>query len=236
MKQFVLLLICALPAIANAGQCVLRQSTASQSILIGPFVDETDGSTAETGLSIANTDIRLSANGGNMASKNSGGGTHDENGMYQITLDATDTATVGLLQISVAVSGALPVWEECRVVEENVYDAIFASGADLGTNIGSPSDLGSGATLADNLADIGAEVLATGTCDSGSTTTCVDAALTQGDNYWNNSILVMTSGNAVGQARCISDFVASSDTVYVAPAFSGAVSTDTYVILAGACK
>lgn len=107
----------------------LRQSTASQSVLLGPFIDDTDGKTAETGLTIANTDIRLSKNGGNMAAKNSGGGTHDEAGWYTITLDATDTNTVGRLQISVDVAGALPVWMECQVLEESIYDALFAASA-----------------------------------------------------------------------------------------------------------
>ena len=116
---------------------ILKQSTASQAVLIGPFVDSTDGSTAETGLTIANTDIRLSANGANMFAKTSGGGTHDEAGWYTITLDATDTATVGSLQLSVDVSGALPVFTEFQVLEENVYDAWFAAGAAAGTDLAS---------------------------------------------------------------------------------------------------
>ena len=107
----------------------LKQSTASQAVLIGPFIDDTDGKTAETGLTIANTDIRLSANGGNMFAKTSGGGTHDEAGWYAITLDATDTATVGRLQISTDVSGALPTWAEFQVVEELVYVNMFAGSA-----------------------------------------------------------------------------------------------------------
>jgi len=107
----------------------LKQSTASQSVLIGPFVDDTDGATPETALSIANTDIRLSANGGNMVAKNSGGATHDEAGLYSITLDATDTATVGSLQLSVKVTGALYVFHDFQVVEEAIYDSILASGA-----------------------------------------------------------------------------------------------------------
>ncbi len=108
---------------------ILKQSTASQSVLLGPFVDDTDGATAETGLTIANTDIRLSKNGGNMAAKNSGGGTHDENGYYTITLDATDTNTVGRLQVSCKVSGALAVFMECQVLEEAIHDALFAASA-----------------------------------------------------------------------------------------------------------
>lgn len=107
----------------------LRQSTASQSVLIGPFVDSADGNTEESGLTIANTDIRLSKNGANIVAKNSGGGTHDELGYYTITLDATDTDTVGRLQLMVHATGALPVYHEYQVLEEAIFDGIVASSA-----------------------------------------------------------------------------------------------------------
>lgn len=107
----------------------LRQSTASQVRTIGPFVDDTDFKTAETGLTIANTDIKLMSNGGSSANKNSGGGTHRVNGVYSVTFDATDTATVGELTVSVVVSGALPVMKTFFVLEEAVFDALFASSA-----------------------------------------------------------------------------------------------------------
>ncbi len=106
----------------------LKQSTASQSVIIGPFVDKTDGNSQEVSLTIANTDIRLSKNGGNLAAKNSGGGTHDEEGFYQITLDATDTDTVGRLQLFCHIEAdALPVYHEFMVLEETVYDGLFAT-------------------------------------------------------------------------------------------------------------
>lgn len=107
----------------------LRQSTASQSVALGPFIDSTDFATPKTGLTIANTDIKLIVNGGASANKNSGGGTHRVNGVYGITLDATDTATVGELEISCVVSGALPVFDKFFVVEEAVYDAFYAAAA-----------------------------------------------------------------------------------------------------------
>jgi hypothetical protein len=137
----------------------LREDTASQSVVIGPFVDSLDGNTAETGLTISNTDIRLSKNGGNIVAKNSGGGTHDELGYYTITLDATDTDTVGRLQLMVHESGALPVYHEYQVLEEAVFDALFASGAALAVT------LGTGAITAATIADgaIDAATLATGT-------------------------------------------------------------------------
>lgn len=107
----------------------LRQSTASQSRLIGPFSDDIDFKTAETGLTIANTDIKLRANGTTLANKNSGGGTHQANGMYSVTWDATDTANVGELAFSVLVAGALHVFGTYTVLEEAVYDAMFAASA-----------------------------------------------------------------------------------------------------------
>lgn len=107
----------------------LKQSTASQSRAIGPFLDDTDFKTAETGLTIANTDIKLVVNGGASANKNSGGGTHRVNGHYGVTFDATDTATVGEMAVSVVVSGALPVFKTFFVLEEAVYDAFFAASA-----------------------------------------------------------------------------------------------------------
>lgn len=107
----------------------LRQSTASQSVAIGPFVDETDFKTAETGLTINNTDIKIVMNGVVSGHKNSGGGTHQVNGVYGITLDATDTATVGEMEVSVVVSGALPVFTKFYVLEEAVYDALFGASA-----------------------------------------------------------------------------------------------------------
>lgn len=105
----------------------LKQSTAA-TLLIGPFVDSTDGNTAETGLTIAQADVRLSKNGGNMAQKNDATScTHDELGYYTCPLDATDTNTLGILKVMVHESGALPVWVECMVVTANWYDTMFST-------------------------------------------------------------------------------------------------------------
>lgn len=113
----------------------LRQSTASQSRLIGPFVNDVDFITAETGLTIANTDIKLRANGTTLSNKNSGGGTHQVNGMYSVTWDATDTANVGELFYSVKVTDAMQVFGSYTVVEEAVYDAMFASSAAMASTL-----------------------------------------------------------------------------------------------------
>jgi hypothetical protein len=112
----------------------LKQSTASQIVAIGPFLDDTDFKTTETGLTISNTDIRITKNDGSTGAKNSGGATHLENGIYRITLDATDTDTVGNFRVSVFESGALPYWRDFFVVEEAVFAEVFAASAALNVN------------------------------------------------------------------------------------------------------
>jgi hypothetical protein len=105
----------------------LKQSTAA-TVKIGPFVDEDDGKTAETGLTISQADVRLSKNGGNMAQKNdSDAATHDEIGIYDCPLDTTDTNTLGRLELFVHESGALPVWHEYMVVTANWYDTMCST-------------------------------------------------------------------------------------------------------------
>lgn len=105
----------------------LRQST-SVDVPIGPFLDEVDARTPETTLTITQPDIRLKKNGGAWAQKNAAQTlSHEENGFYEVTLDATDTGTLGLLRLAVFESGALPVWEDFMVVTANVYDSLFST-------------------------------------------------------------------------------------------------------------
>lgn len=104
----------------------LRQSTAVD-IGLGPFVDSTDGVTAETALTISQADVRLKKNGGAWAQKNqASSATHEENGWYEVSLDTTDTNTLGLLVVAVNETGALPVWQRFTVVPANVYDALVS--------------------------------------------------------------------------------------------------------------
>lgn len=108
---------------------LLKQSTAF-TFRIGPFVDSTDGATAETGLSIAQADIQISKAGGAFAQTSaSPTTTHDTDGWYQCPLTATDTNTLGTLDVQVVVSGALPVWKSFMVVPANVFDSLV-SGTD----------------------------------------------------------------------------------------------------------
>ena len=108
----------------------LRQST-SQTIRFGPCLDKTDGVSEETGLTLAQADMRLSKDGGAFAQKNAAGNaTHDSDGWYSTTLDTTDTNTVGELILNVhQPANMLPVWLRWWVIEEAIYDALFGAAA-----------------------------------------------------------------------------------------------------------
>lgn len=165
------------------GGCVLQQSTASQEISIGRFVDDADGNTQMTGLTINASDVRLKKGGADWAAKNSGGATHEEAGNYRITLDATDTATLGILEIAVHVSGALSVERTCLVVPSGTYDFLVTTGpataaairSEIDSNstqlakLGTPANLGGGATISANLSDIEAQTDDIGAAGAGLT-------------------------------------------------------------------
>jgi len=106
----------------------LRKATAVD-ILIGPFVDDGNGKTAETGLTI---DVEVSKNGQALANKNDATApVHDAagdiDGYYNCELDTTDTNTVGLLTVVCFAAGALPCRFDFQVVDALRYDDLFGS-------------------------------------------------------------------------------------------------------------
>ena len=115
----------------------LKQSTAA-TIMFGPFVDKTDGVTLEVGAGIitsidhATTGIFLSKNGAAAAIRHQGvtASVLDAYGMFLVTLDTTDTGTVGTLDVLMAEAATfLPVHKTFMVLPANVYDSLM--GTDL---------------------------------------------------------------------------------------------------------
>lgn len=176
----------------------LKQST-SADVPIGPFVDATDGVTAETALTITQPDIRLKKNAGAWAQKAAAQTlTHEENGNYEVTLDATDTDTVGLLRLHVAESGALPVWEDFLVVPGIVYDSFFPAAA------GNPLPLFG--------------ILDWGTAQASAAGTLVHrAGLSLADDIPNGATEFVYGATGAGQARSVHDFVGATDTASISP-------------------
>jgi hypothetical protein len=219
----------------------LRQSTASQTRILGPFVDDTDFKTLETGLTIANTDVKLMANGGSSANKNSGGGTHRVNGNYAFTFDATDTATIGELSVSISVAGALPVAKTFFVLEEAVFDMLFGASA-LGYINNAPVSVADVTSSAlDAIRDrVAQRTTLRGTVGSSSTTTSIvtsamSPATTTADQLKGRIVIFdhnTTTAALRGQATDITASSASGTPVLTVTALTTApVSGDTFTIV-----
>jgi hypothetical protein len=199
----------------------LKQSTAV-TVKIGPFVDSTDGVTAETGLTISQANIRLTKNGGAFAQTNNAtGATHDENGYYGVPLDTTDTNTLGTLRVAVNESGALLVWQDFMVVPANVWDSLF--GADkLQVHADEiTAGLITAAAIATNAIDADAVAADAGTeIQSGLATA---AALATVDTVV-DAILVDTDTTIPGLIAALNDLSAAAVNAEVVDA----LATDTY--------
>ena len=71
------------------------------------------------------------------------------------------------------------------------------------------------------------------TADSGTTTTLVDAGLTQADDYWNGALLIFRTGTNIGRTAIITDFDAGTDTLTFAPAMPDAVTSEGFALIPG---
>lgn len=104
----------------------LKQSTAA-TIVVGPFLDVTDPSTALTSLTITQADVQLSKNGGAFAQKNeSSSATHLGDGYYSVALNTTDSGTLGHILAQITMTGAFPVDKELAVITANEWDRKYA--------------------------------------------------------------------------------------------------------------
>lgn len=125
---------------------------------MGPFIDDTDGKTAEASLTIAYTSVFLSKHGGAAAAKNDTTnltGTGDARGYYDCVLNTTDTNTVGNLKIMAHITGALPVWQEFTVLPANAYDSLVGGTDTLNADLTQIGGVAQSATDLKDFADAG---------------------------------------------------------------------------------
>jgi hypothetical protein len=136
---------------------IARQSTA-RTVIVGPILDAsgvavTDGVVA---------DLKISKNGAAPAALNGSATlTHRHTGHYSLALTASDLDTVGSAQVAIddTVNGMQP--KDINVIEEVIYDAMFAASANAFTG-------SAGSTTLTALAggSITAAVIATGAVDA----------------------------------------------------------------------
>jgi len=112
---------------------ILKQST-QVIVRIGPFMDSADAVTPETGITLAAADQAEALKAAGAATVDISGNTWAAvtgcGGWYDLTLSTTDTNTIGTLDIVIQdTSVCLPVFARFQVIEEAVYDALYASSA-----------------------------------------------------------------------------------------------------------
>lgn len=112
---------------------ILRQST-QVIVVIGPFVDVTDGFTPETGVTLSGADEAELLKGNSSSTTDISGATFAAitgcDGWYALTLTTSLTDTVGALTIMVNDdSVCLPVFARFQVIPAAAYDAMYATGA-----------------------------------------------------------------------------------------------------------
>lgn len=173
------------------------------------FVSDSDFKTPQTGLTIANTDIKVLKGAATAyVNKTSGGATTLINGDYYCTMDATDTNTLGCGNVGVKVATALYVWEDFTVITTEEYDALFSNTGPLPTR----------------------GVFARGTAQAATSTTVQYAA---SETFQNGAPQGMTSAiffNGNWQSRQNNSYVGSTDTATV-DAFSETPSgTPNYIV------
>jgi hypothetical protein len=195
--------------------CGYLKQSATPTIVLGPFLDATDGVTAETALTISQADVRLSKNGAAFAQIGEAtSATHMEAGYYSKLTNATDTGTLGVLTVAVAESGALPVRHDFLVVTADEWDRLHDT-------VGAVPAFG---------------ILDRGTAQSATSTTLVlrAAATFADDTTIGATLMAFGSTQGYWQTRSVTDYVLSTDTATVDAWTVTPSGTITYVLLAGA--
>lgn len=215
----------------------LKANTAVD-VLIGPFLDSTDGNTTEDGLTIARADVKLSKLGQALTQKTDiTSAAFDDDGYYNCELDATDTASEGTLVLIVHVAGALAVRHEYMVLSEAAYDSMFAA-KDTGYMDVDVTAISTSTTAADNLEESTETMIvgqaATGTLSTTIFTTNLGGTYTTDDAL--NGRVVIFKGDITAalkaQAGVISSYTASGGSITIAsPLTTPPVNTDAFVIV-----
>jgi len=242
MKNLLLLILFLLGSVLPAHAAILQEDAAAHVVVW--FYDATTGA-PKTGLTVTSITCRIVKSDMTTSSfsPTASGGSNDMveigNGAYDLEQTSTQLNTAGPYEIGCSISGSTS--------PPTVYD-IYTAGAYATSIGGSPSTIDSlletdcstvGTTtswaykLCQFLTGPAERYEVRGTADSGTTTTVVDTERTETlTDHWVPGMIVFTSGSLSGQARYITGFNTSTDTITFTPALLSAVTTETYEIRA----
>lgn len=105
-------------------------------VMLGPFVDSSDGVTPLTALTIAAEDVLLSKNGGSWASKiDTTDPVHSGGGWYIVVISSDDLEFSGSLIVRINAAGSLAVWREFMVVDSSNYSQLIVGSNPLEVDV-----------------------------------------------------------------------------------------------------
>lgn len=212
---------------------LLKQSTAV-TIKLGPYLDSTDGVTAKTALTIAQANVILFKAFGAGAQKNDAtSATHDTGGWYGVPLNATDTGTLGPLQIHTNISSALPVWDQYTVVTANIFNALTQNTELLNINVDAVAGL---QALRTALAAMLTGVVIGTTSNAGFTGTATEfecADITEATTgHFIGKVATFYSGALLGQSTVVTGYsLATGRGHFTVAALTEAVPSGALVVL-----
>jgi hypothetical protein len=195
----------------------LKTNTAV-TITVGPFLDKTDGVTAEVALTVANSKITAVAEtdnnsaptlvldnvAGNDATNTLAHITNDDAGYYSLLLTAANTNRVGRFKIAIMdAANHCPVFHEFIILPAQVYDSLI-----LGTDLldANTSQLG-GTTQTGR--DVGASVLLSSGTGTGQVSLSAGAVLLQATQTGVTIPTVTTVGSVTGAVGSVTGAVGS---------------------------
>ena len=154
----------------------------------------------------------------------------DANTIYAAVVTGAAGATVAADIIAVKADTAAILVDTGTTLDGRIPAALVGGRMDASVGAMATDVLTAAAIAADAVTEL--RSIVSGTADSGTTTTMVDAARTEADtDYWKDMAILFTSGTISGQARLITAFDAATDTITFSPAVTQAVGTNTYEIL-----
>lgn len=194
------------------GPIPVRQSTQT-TLMLGPFVDATDGVTHETGVSLDSASDLFKAGSASAVDISGNTWAHVANGYYSLVLTSSNLDTCGPALMKFYAPGTYEGVVVTLVVHPPVvYDSLFAGTDTLEVDAVAISG---DATAADNL-EAGLEAVVEFTVQAASSTTVVTTNLSETtDDHYNGRSAYFRTGALAGQRADITDYSGSTKNLTV---------------------
>lgn len=210
----------------------LRADT-SVKVVLGPFVDASDGFTPETTVNLSAADFAEIVKHDGSAVVDLVGSTFaaitSADGLYNLTLDTSHTDTEGMFNVYIGdTSLCRPIMHEFEVLAAAVYDSLIAGTDALQVDT---IQISGDATAADNLEEAANGIVPVVVSTSSTTTTVVTTLTETTNDHYNGGTLVFLTGALAGQRVSITDYNGSTKTLTVGTMTEAPSNLDTAVIV-----